>query len=85
MERIRESAWCCGAGGGSLELFPDFAKATAAERLDEATSTGADAIVSACPWCERMFSDNASSSGQQLPVFDVIALAGRALGIEEGV
>jgi Fe-S oxidoreductase len=85
MERIREAAWCCGAGGGSLELFPDFAKATAADRLDEAACTGADAIVSACPWCERMFADTASTGDQKLQVFDVIALAGRALGIEEGV
>jgi Fe-S oxidoreductase len=85
MERIQEAAWCCGAGGGAAELFPPFARATATERLDEAMSTGADAIVSACPWCERMFTDTADSSDQRLEVFDVIALAGRALGIEEGV
>jgi len=47
MERIKESAWCCGAGGGVKEAYPDFAKATANERMEEAQATGAEAIVSA--------------------------------------
>ena len=29
---------------------------TAASRIEEAEATGADALVSACPWCERNFS-----------------------------
>ena len=57
MERIREYAWCCGAGGGVREAYPDFANWTATERIEEAKSTGAEAIVSACPWCERNFMD----------------------------
>ena len=31
------------------------------ERIEEAKSTGADAIVSACPWCERNFIDATSA------------------------
>jgi Fe-S oxidoreductase len=63
MERIREYAWCCGAGGGVIEAYPDFSKWTATERIEEAKSTGAEAIVTACGWCERNFIDAISTNG----------------------
>jgi Fe-S oxidoreductase len=78
MERSREAAWCCGAGGGARELFPDFSRWTADERIEEARATGADAIVSACPWCERNFLD-ATEGGRSLAVYDVLQLVERAL------
>ncbi len=53
MERIREYSWCCGAGGGVLNAFPDFAGWTARDRLEEAKATGAEALVTACPWCMK--------------------------------
>jgi Fe-S oxidoreductase len=53
MVRIKEYTWCCGAGGGVNESNPEFALWTAKERLDEAGATGAEAIVTACPWCEK--------------------------------
>src|SRR4030043_1204617 len=53
MYRIKEYAWCCGAGGGVKEAYPEFSNWTATERILEAKSTGAGAIVSACSWCER--------------------------------
>ena len=30
MERSREAAWCCGAGGACREAFPEYSAATAA-------------------------------------------------------
>ncbi len=36
MERNREAAWCCGAGGACREAFPEYSAATAAERVEEA-------------------------------------------------
>jgi Fe-S oxidoreductase len=79
MERIKESAWCCGAGGGSSEAYPEFSRATANERIEEAQTTGADAIVTACPWCERNFIDATSANGTKMKVFDVIELVGQAI------
>ena len=57
MCRIKEYAWCCGAGGGVAEAYPDFNAFTAAERVAEAEATGAQALVTACGWCERNFND----------------------------
>jgi len=79
MERTREAAWCCGAGGGAFESFPEFARATANERLAEAKATGAEAIVSACGWCERSFVDSNGVSNSGLQVFDIVELVARAI------
>jgi Fe-S oxidoreductase len=74
MYRIREYAWCCGAGGGVIDAYPDFAEWTAMERLKEAQSVGAEAIVSACPWCKRVFKDAAKKNGTRIEVLDIIEL-----------
>jgi len=79
MERIREYAWCCGSGGGVLEAYPEFASWTATERLKEALSTGADAIVTACPWCERIFRDTATDAGIDIQVYDLTELVLKAV------
>jgi len=80
MERIREYSWCCGSGGGVWEAFPDFASWTAAERIEEALSTGAEALVTACPWCERAFKDSVGESGAPIKVYDITELVLLALG-----
>jgi len=79
MERIKEYAWCCGAGGGVKEAYPDFNTFTANERIEEAKSTGAEAIVTACPWCERNFLDAISANGGKMKVYDIIELVQQAI------
>ncbi len=79
MTRIKEYAWCCGAGGGVNESNPDFAAWTANARIDEAISTGAEAIVSACPWCEKTLSAAAKEYGSPLKVYDIVELVARAI------
>lgn len=78
MERIREFAWCCGSGGGVREAYPDFSSWTARERTEEAKATGAEALVSACGWCERNFSD-ALEGNSQIKVYDIIELVQQAM------
>jgi Fe-S oxidoreductase len=79
MERIREYAWCCGSGGGVKEAYPEFSAWTASERILEAASTGAQALVSACGWCENNFAESVAQSGQKLEVFDVAELVLRSV------
>ena len=74
MTRIKEYAWGCGAGGGCGEAYPEFSEWTAAERIAEAKDTGAEALVTACPWCSRTFKDAAQAIGDPLPVYDVVEL-----------
>ncbi len=79
MERSKEASWCCGAGGGVREAYPEFSAWTANERIEEAKSTTADAIVSACPWCERNFIDATKQNDTKMKVFDVMELVQQAL------
>lgn len=80
MERIREYSLCCGAGGGVYEAFPDFASWAAAERLEEAAATGADALATACPWCERVFKETARETGLGLEIYDVADIVIKSTG-----
>ncbi len=79
MVRIKEYAWCCGAGGGVNESNPEFALWTANERIDEALSTGADALVTACPWCEKLFKEAVRKKGSSLQVLDIVELVEKAI------
>ena len=79
MTRIKEYSWCCGAGGGVSDSNPEFAGWTAQERLEEARSTGAEAIVTACPWCERTFNEAVQGSGSNLKVYDIVELVEQAI------
>ncbi|MGD0955566.1 MAG: (Fe-S)-binding protein [Candidatus Acidiferrales bacterium] len=79
MTRIKEYSWCCGAGGGVNESNPEFAKWTARERIEEAESTGAEAMVTACPWCEKIFSEAISETGSTLKVYDIVELVETAI------
>jgi Fe-S oxidoreductase len=79
MYRIREYAWCCGSGGGVKEAYPEFALWTASERIKEAKDVGAEALVSACGWCKRNFTDAVKETGSKIEVLDIIDLVQRAL------
>lgn len=79
MTRIKEYSWCCGAGGGVIDANPDFAKWTAQKRIDEAISTGAEALVTACPWCEKIFTETIKESGSSLKVYDYVELLEKSL------
>jgi Fe-S oxidoreductase len=79
MTRIKEYAWCCGAGGGVIDSNPEFAVWTSQDRIKEAVSTGAEAIVSACPWCEKTFSEAVRSGGSNLKVMDIVELVEKAI------
>jgi Fe-S oxidoreductase len=79
MTRIKEYAWCCGAGGGVSDSNPEYAKWTAQDRLNEAVSTGAEALVTACPWCEKTFADAQKENGGNMKVYDIVELLAKSI------
>jgi Fe-S oxidoreductase len=71
MPRMRENAFCCGAGRGTKEAFPDFARWAAAHRLEEVKEIGAETLVSACPWCKSNFAEAVKAGNAHVQVLDI--------------
>ncbi len=78
MARNRENAWCCGAGAGVSQADSELALWTAGERLKEAQASGASALVTSCPWCERNFKDAAKHYNMDIRIFDIVEILAEA-------
>lgn len=79
MKRIRENAWCCGAGGGVKSAFPDLAVSVGVDRITEAEATKADFISSACPFCRSNLLEAAKAKKARINVKDVVELTASAI------
>nr|MDO8080021.1 heterodisulfide reductase-related iron-sulfur binding cluster [Candidatus Freyarchaeota archaeon] len=74
MYRIKENTWCCGAGGGVKTQYPELAIDTVKERIKEAEATGAEAIVTSCPFCFLNLRDGIKETGSKLELYELIEL-----------
>jgi Fe-S oxidoreductase len=74
MERSREIAWCCGAGGSVMLAHPDFMRWVAEQRIKEAELCGATTLVTACPWCEYSFKQAIEAMGSPLKLKNIVEL-----------
>ena len=79
MPRNRANSWCCGAGGGARAQFPDWTLRASTERIKEAEATGADTLVTTCPFCESSMQLAIDKSGSKLKLVDLIQLVEQAL------
>lgn len=79
MSRTGLNARCCGGGGGLRTGHTEQAVAIASERQAEASETGAEALVTCCPFCEMNLTDALNQSGG-LPVIDLVELVLESLG-----
>ena len=67
MENIKEKSRCCGSGGGVKSAYGELSDSIANLRIKEAEETGADLLVSACPFCKL----NLSQNSDDLEVLDL--------------
>ena len=75
----RENCMCCG-GGGNLEMVdPNLAAKIGRDKIDEALSTGAQAVVTSCQQCVRTMTSTVKRNKIQLEVLDIVQLVRRAL------
>ncbi len=79
MQRIKQNAFCCGAGGGLKKGYPELAMKVAKTRLKEAEDTGADTIVSICPFCFRNLKDAIEDTGSKMKMIDLMELVIQAI------
>ncbi len=57
MHKHRSKGFCCGAGGSRMWLEESIGKRINMERTDQALTTGADMVSTACPYCMIMLDD----------------------------
>ncbi|MDP9242007.1 MAG: (Fe-S)-binding protein [Actinomycetota bacterium] len=80
MPRHRERGFCCGAGGARMWMEERIGKRVNAERMDEASASGAASVGVACPFCLVMLDDGARAGGHEVEVLDVAQVLARSLG-----
>jgi Fe-S oxidoreductase len=78
MPRNRDNSFCCGAGGGHMWMEESKGKRINVARTEEAMSTGAQVIATACPFCIQMFEDGIPTAqpdeSKRMKTFDVAEL-----------
>lgn len=79
----RENCNCCG-GGGNLEMVDaKLSAGIAKSKVEEALSTGADAIVSSCQQCVRTMLTYAKRNKVGIDVLDITQLVRKALEMDD--
>jgi len=79
MPHNRENAICCGGGGDVAMTEPDAVEHVSIQRLQEAVSTGAEAIISSCQQCKRTLLQAARKTRTRVRVLDVCELVWQAM------
>ncbi len=79
MRRNQNNSYCCGSGGGVKTAFPDWAAENAALRVEEAEQTGAEKIITCCPFCHANLNDGAKVKNSALKTIDLVELLDEAL------
>jgi len=85
MEKSRENSDCCGMGGGRMWMEPPkglvSSDAIAEKRAKQALETGADILLTACPFCNITLGDAVKAMGEEasITVMDIATLISMAL------
>ena len=82
MNRNRSQALCCGAGGG--QMFKEAEKGDKEvfiERTEDVLETGANVIVTACPYCMVMMTDGLKYKNKETEIknYDIAELIEQSL------
>jgi len=81
MEDYRENSFCCGGGGGRIWMDTPKGERFSDLRLQQAIDTGAEVLVTSCPYCITNFTDSALSleEGQAMEIKDVTEIVAEVI------
>jgi Fe-S oxidoreductase len=79
MDRIRSNSYCCGGGGGVMTGYGDWAAKNAGLRIEEGMSTGAEHMVSICPFCHYNLNEGAKRIKSSMKLYDLVEFIDMAL------
>jgi len=71
MGNSKEFSRCCGGGAGVKTAYPEVSRKVALRRLKEAEKTGADVLVTTCPFCVQTLRDAALSTGSKMQILEL--------------
>ncbi len=74
MERVKSNSYCCGGGGGVMTGYGDWAGKNAGLRVQEALDTGAEQMVSICPFCHYNLNEGSQRIKSSMKVYDLVEL-----------
>ena len=81
MERNRENAMCCGAGGGLMWMEEETGQRINVARTEQALKVNPSIIGSACPYCLTMLSDGTKAKEVEdtVKTYDVAEILEKAV------
>ncbi len=79
MEKVKEESNCCSR---HVMRYPAFGSKIAVSRVEEAASTGANAIVTACGTCMFNVNVGVRDAGVEMDVYDISDLIALSMGME---
>lgn len=84
MEHSGKNSLCCGGGGGGIWRDAKKGERLSEIRLDEAMKTGAEAVITSCPYCLSMLEDakNGDEKYQLIEIIDILELLERGMNHE---
>ena len=85
MPRNRAGSLCCGGGGGRMWQELEGEQKLSEVRVREAAATGAQVVVTACPYCLIMLEDAVKTADLEggLKVMDLNELVAQSLGLAD--
>lgn len=78
MDRTRENAFCCGAGGARMFMEETIGERINNKRALQAAKSGANTIASACPFCATMINDGIAEQNEDIKIMDIATLVDQA-------
>lgn len=77
MDYNRDTARCCGGGGGLRAAYPDISQRIAKKRVEDANF--ADVILTSCPFCVNNLKFGRELAGGEIEVKDIVELVDELL------
>lgn len=71
---MEEPNRCCGSGGGVRAGKPEIAASMGKRKADMIKKTGADAVITICPFCEYHIRDSLVKEGSSVEVLNILKL-----------
>ena len=84
MKSSRDFSRCCGGGAGVKTAYPELSRKAAIARLKEAEETGAQCIVTTCPFCVQTLRMAAEETHSKMEVLELSVLVDRAFRSKAG-